>query len=250
VGRLATARSGWVVSMPFPADQGQRPGKITPASGRQVPSVLWWARDFRGDKNQVRPVRHWIEDLLPECEPLDDILLLASEVCTNAIVHTLSGKDGLFSIDVEWSPSLVRVMIGDQGSLKAPAVRSKKDDASWVDEYGRGLWLVSELADAWGTATHLGGRSVWFDIAWQKRGGPLLEAPSGHEAMSTSMTVLRRAWPGTTVWWGHRTKAFWAALPRVTEAEDLISAGTLDALIPVVAERYPAAKPADLASSA
>src|SRR5258707_12707475 len=99
--RIATARWRWVVSMPVRADQGLRPGKITPAAGSQVPSVLWWARDFRGDKDQVRPARHWIEDLLPECEPRDDILLLASEVCANAIVHTLSGKDGLFSVDVE-----------------------------------------------------------------------------------------------------------------------------------------------------
>lgn len=187
--------------MSAPADRGQGSWTTPPTSRGQVPPVLWWARDFPGGKDQIGPARHWIEDLLPECEPLDDILLLASEVCTNAVVHTLSGKDGRFSVDVEWSPSLARVMIGDQGSLKAPAISSKKDGASWMDEYGRGLWLVSELAQAWGTATHLGGRSVWFDISWQARGGAPLEAPGGPEGMSASMALLRKAWPGTTVWW-------------------------------------------------
>ena len=236
--------------MSAPADRGQGSWTTPPTSRGQVPPVLWWARDFPGGKDQIGPARHWIEDLLPECEPLDDILLLASEVCTNAVVHTLSGKDGRFSVDVEWSPSLARVMIGDQGSLKAPAISSKKDGASWMDEYGRGLWLVSELAQAWGTATHLGGRSVWFDISWQARGGAPLEAPGGPEGMSASMALLRKAWPGTTVWWGHRTETFWAALPAVTEAKDLISAGTLDALIRVVAERYTAGRPTGLASPA
>jgi anti-sigma regulatory factor (Ser/Thr protein kinase) len=211
---------------------------------------LWWARDFPGGEDQVSEARRWIEDLLPECDALDETLLLASEVCTNAVVHTLSGKGGLFSVDVEWSPSLVRVMIGDQGSLKAPAVSSKKDDASWMDECGRGLWLVSEMADSWGTAAHLGGRSVWFDLSWQARGSPLLEAPGGHVAMGAGMTVLRQAWPGTTVWWGHLTEMWWAALPGVLKAENLLSATTLDALIPVVAEKYTAPAPPSLASSA
>ncbi len=223
---------------------------IAPASPRQVPPVAWWTREFPGGPDQVREARHWIEDLLPQCDPLDEILLLASEVCTNAVVHTRSGKAGRFSVDVEWAPSLARVVIGDQGSLTAPAASARKDGARWVEECGRGLWLVNEMSDGWGTAVHLGGRCVWLDVNWQAKGGPALEAPGGHGVMTADIRALRRAWPGTTVWWGHLSEAWWAALPGVTGVEGLISAPTRDALIPILSTAYQALRPAGLASSA
>src|ERR1700739_393580 len=49
--------------------------------------VSCWSRDFPGGADQVREARHWVEDLLPECDPLADLLLLASELCTNAVAH-------------------------------------------------------------------------------------------------------------------------------------------------------------------
>ena len=75
------------------------------------------------------------------------------------------------------------MVIGDQGSPTAPAITAKAQDATWADEDGRGLWLVDELADDWGTATHPGHRWVWVDIQWQARGGPPLQAPGGCEAV-------------------------------------------------------------------
>jgi serine/threonine-protein kinase RsbW len=216
----------------------------------QVSRVAWWTREFPGGKDQVREARRWIEDLLPECEPLGDILLLASEVCANAVVHTRSGQAGRFSVDVEWSPSLARVVVGDQGSLTTPAAGVRMDVTRWVNECGRGLWLVNEMSDGWGTAAHLAGRCVWFDMDWRARGGPPLEAPGGHEVMTTDIAVLRRAWPGTTVWWGHLSGAWWAFLPGTTGGKGLVSAPTRDALIPVLSAEYESLHPAGLASSA
>jgi serine/threonine-protein kinase RsbW len=223
---------------------------IPPASPRHVPRVAWWTREFPGDKDQVREARHWIEDLLPECEPLGDILLLASEVCANAVMHTRSGQAGRFSVDVEWSPSSVRVVVLDQGSRTAPAANLRRDVARWADECGRGLWLVNEMSDDWGTAAHRTGRCVWFDVDWQAKGGTLLKAPGGHEAMTADMAVLRRAWPGTAVWWGHLSEAWWAALPCATRSKGLISAPTQEALIPALAAAYESLHPTGLASSA
>ena len=60
-----------------------------PKAGPARPVV---GRDFPGGTDQVRLARHWIEDLLPPCDPLADIALVASELCTNAIVHTRSGS--------------------------------------------------------------------------------------------------------------------------------------------------------------
>ena len=123
--------------MPVNADRDLQAPMIT-ACRRPARPVLWWARDFPGGEDQVRLARHWIEDLLPQCDPLADIVLLASELCTNAIVHTGSGQaGGRFTVDVEWAPQAARVVIGDQGSPTAPAITAKTQDATWADEHGR-----------------------------------------------------------------------------------------------------------------
>ena len=174
--------------MPVSADRDRQAPVIIAASRGPARPVLWWARDFPGGTDQVHLARHWIEDLLPQCDPLADIALLASEACTNAILHTRSGKaGGRFTVDVEWAPQAARVVIGDQGSSTAPAITAKTQDATWADENGRGLWLVDELADDWGTAAHRGNRWVWIDMQWQARGGPPLQAPGGCEAAGAGL---------------------------------------------------------------
>jgi len=223
---------------------------IAPVSPCQAPRVARWTREFPGEKDQVREIRYWIEDLLPECEALGDILLLASEVSANAVLHTRSGRAGRFSVDVEWSPSLARVLVGDQGSPTAPATNAKKNGTRWVDECGRGLWLVNEMSDDWGTAAHPAGRCVWFDVHWQAKGGPPLGVPGGHETMIADIAVLCRIWPGTTFWWGHISKAWWAALPGAAGDKGLISARTRDALVPALSAAYESLHAAGLASSA
>jgi anti-sigma regulatory factor (Ser/Thr protein kinase) len=166
---------------------------------------VWWARDFPGTPDQAGEVRHWIGDLLPDCDPLADLLLVASELCANAVVHTRSGEaGGRFSVTVEWTPALARVVIGDQGAPTVPAAGTKVGDTTWAQESGRGLWLVDELAGGWGTASHPGGRWVWADIAWRAGGGPLLQIPGGLDAAIADIALIRGAFPGTCAWWATR----------------------------------------------
>jgi anti-sigma regulatory factor (Ser/Thr protein kinase) len=206
-----------------------------------VSSVAWWARDFLGGVDQVGEARHWIGDLLPECDQLADLLLLASELCTNAVAHTRSGKaDGRFGVAVEWTPALARVVIEDQGAPTVPALGA---GAAATDEFGRGLWLVDELADGWGTTCHPAGRVVWVDIRWQARGGPPLEVSGGFDAVLADITVLREAFPGTTIWWGQRTQTWWAALPGAIDASALISSPTRGGLSQALADVYAAMSP-------
>jgi anti-sigma regulatory factor (Ser/Thr protein kinase) len=214
-------------------------------SGDQADRRIWRgqaisARDFRGDADQVREARHWIEDLLPECDALADILLLASEVCANAVMHTRSRQaGGQFSVDVEWGPELARVIIADQGSLTIPAVGGKPGQPAEQEEFGRGLWLVDELADDWGTSCHPAGRVVWIDIKWQARGGPPLQPPGGMNAAIAHIAVLREAFPGTTIWWDHQTQAWWAALPGAAGASGLISSPSPSGLRKLLADGRP-----------
>jgi Histidine kinase-like ATPase domain len=209
---------------------------------RPSPVIAWWTRQFRGGTDQVLEVRHWLEDLLPDCAARADVLLLASELCTNAIVHSRSGEaGGQFSVDIDWAPALARVVIGDQGSAKTPAITPRSGDAGQLGESGRGLQLVDVVADDWGTVGRPNRRWVWADVEWQARGGPLLAAPGCLDAGIASNTTVRKAFPGTSIWWGHLTKAWWAAVPGPTNAHGLICAPTHDSLIQSLVRTYPRA---------
>ena len=221
-------------------DSGFREMTVVPS--RPSPVVAWWSRHFRGGADQVPEVRRWLEDLLPDCAARADVLLLASELSTNAIVHSRSGEaGGQFSVDVDWAPALVRVVIGDQGSAKAPFVAPRPGDRGPLGESGRGLVLVDHLADDWGTASRPHRRWVWADVAWQVRGGPPLAAPGGLATVIAGNTSVRRSFPGTSIWWGHLTRAWWAAVPGPTNTHGLICAPTRDGLIRSLARAYPRA---------
>jgi anti-sigma regulatory factor (Ser/Thr protein kinase) len=203
--------------------------------------TAWWTRHFRGAADQVPEVRHWLADLLPDCAARADLLLLASELCTNAVVHSRSGQaGGQFSVDIDWTPTLARVVIGDQGSAKAPAM-VRTGDATRLCESGRGLLLVGDVAHDWGTASRPNRRWVWADVDWQARGGSLLAAPGGLDAAIAGNAMIRKAFPGTSIWWGHRTRAWWAAVPGPTNVHGLIRAPTRDNLIRSLARTYPRA---------
>jgi anti-sigma regulatory factor (Ser/Thr protein kinase) len=202
--------------------------------------VLWWTRDFPGSKDQVSQARGWLEELLPECEQLEVLTLLASELGTNAILHTDSGKPGgRFSLSVEWTPEAVKALIVDQGSQTVPSITVKADATAWDDEDGRGLFLVDQLADDWGTADLTNGRMVWLDIAWAAKGGPLLEVPGGYRALIRDVKMLRREFPAVTVWWGHRSALWWAALPGPNGETGLVHSPAMDALTAILANAYP-----------
>jgi serine phosphatase RsbU (regulator of sigma subunit)/anti-sigma regulatory factor (Ser/Thr protein kinase) len=84
--------------------------------------------------------------------------LLVSEVVTNSVRHAGATPDDWIGFDVELSPELVRVQVTDHGPGFHPApARAALDQPD-----GRGLFLVSELADRWGTEED--GRRVWFEL--------------------------------------------------------------------------------------
>jgi serine/threonine-protein kinase RsbW len=224
------------LTAPASCDTGLRTIIFPPP--RTSPRIAWWTRQFRGGPDQVLEVRRWLEDLLPDCAARGDVLLLASELCTNAIVHSRSGEaGGQFSVDIDWAPALARVVVGDQGSAKTPAIAS--GDAGQLGESGRGLLLVDDVADDWGTASRPNRRWVWADVEWQARGGALLPGPGCLDAAIASNTMIRKAFPGTSIWWGHLTKAWWAAVPGPTNAHGLICAPTRDSLIQSLVRTYP-----------
>ncbi|WP_165781090.1 ATP-binding protein [Streptosporangium minutum] len=127
-----------------------------------------WRREFPGEVSSVPAARAWAHGLLAvRLAPpaLDDVLLLLSEVITNAVTHSDSGRTagGRVTVNLTHDPGAVHVEVTDDGSVSsAPAVHVPDADS----DGGRGLWLVDLLATAWGSSRHddEAGRSVWFQV--------------------------------------------------------------------------------------
>jgi anti-sigma regulatory factor (Ser/Thr protein kinase) len=119
-------------------------------------------RVFLGARSEVRNVRAFVGDAVGGCPVADDVILLASEVATNAIMHTASGKDGTLTVVVDGDDKRVRVEVHDDGSGSAPDVGTAESE----QESARGLYLVEELATRWGHYGGRDGRVVWFEVEW------------------------------------------------------------------------------------
>ncbi len=119
-------------------------------------------RVFLGTCSQVHNVREFVAEIIDGCPVADDVILLASEIATNAVVHTASGKDGTFTVVVQPGDGMVRVEIHDGGSDTMPDIRSAEELAG----SGLGLGLVETLATRWGYLGDRDGRVVWFEVAW------------------------------------------------------------------------------------
>jgi anti-sigma regulatory factor (Ser/Thr protein kinase) len=119
-------------------------------------------RAFPGTPDQIARVREFVRLALGPVPVVDEAVLLASELATNAVIHTASGQGGAFGVAVSRYPSAVRIEVHDAGSCQVPAPRPQDDLA---DE-GRGLDLVNLVAVRWGHSGDRDGRSVFFELCW------------------------------------------------------------------------------------
>jgi len=96
-----------------------------------------------------RPLRRWgLAELQPTAE------LLVSELVTNAVRYA-QGKIGLRLI---LERGLVCEVLDESAAL--PRLRHPDDS----DERGRGLQVVSQLAQRWGARRAAAGKIVWFEL--------------------------------------------------------------------------------------
>jgi anti-sigma regulatory factor (Ser/Thr protein kinase) len=113
-----------------------------------------------GVPQSVGSVRRSVRDLLgPDHPALDGVLVCLSEVVTNAIRHTASGRDGQIRIEAALGASEIRIGTLDQGGAATePRMVTAKDEG------GRGLTLVDALADDWGAERQGDATLVWFTV--------------------------------------------------------------------------------------
>jgi anti-sigma regulatory factor (Ser/Thr protein kinase) len=120
-------------------------------------------RVFAGSGEQVGLARSFIAQMLGGCPVMEEAVLLTSELVTNAIKHTASGRGGKVIVTVYRGDTRLRVEVRDDGSEQVPVVRPC-DEAR---DSGYGLDLVELMAQSWG---HHGGRRcrvVWFMLDWK-----------------------------------------------------------------------------------
>ena len=90
---------------------------------------------------------------------MEDVRLLVSELVTNSVRHSHSGRGETIGLDVKLARGTVRVEVCDDGIGFEP--RPRKPGQSKAG--GWGLYLVEKLADRWGVMrNHI--TKVWFEI--------------------------------------------------------------------------------------
>lgn len=183
--RLVSTPRGprYCAAVGVPADLGERPlERVANAMGVEVGEVqtpgyplgdlqpdLWKVPPpppraarlrLTRDRASVRVVRSLLDRLLSSWR-LDgrvddgDLKLVATELATNAVVHTGAPE----TITIRYLGESLRIEVRD-ASAAAPQPRSPSLDA----EGGRGMRLVESLADSWGVDEVPNGKQVWCEV--------------------------------------------------------------------------------------
>lgn len=190
-----------------------------------------WRQVFPGEERQLSAVRRWLSSLLPACDARDDVVSVVTELGSNAIRHTASGRGGWFVVEITWydHPGLVRLAVADAG---APGEPRMVDDP--LAENGRGLMLVRGMSARTGVSGDHRGRVVWADIPWQ--GGldtAVAPALDPYEAaIRTAEADLASRYEGVPIWFGRFTLQWWA----LVGTDTLLSASSPQELSTLVDE--------------
>jgi anti-sigma regulatory factor (Ser/Thr protein kinase) len=114
------------------------------------------SRAFAAHPDEVADVRHFVGDCA-ESWGIDstDVVLIASELATNAVLHGRSD----FIVTMRRDRHVVRLEVSDRDrSVVTPLARSPEATS------GRGLALVVALADQWGVQSRDDGKCIWTEI--------------------------------------------------------------------------------------
>ena len=112
----------------------------------------------------VAAARHFVAASLASWRPGEQAqvaVLLASELVTNAIVHSGPHRPSdEIAVTVNTTDGLARIEVRDNAP-GAPELRVTSVDS----HSGRGLLLIDALSSRWGFARSGRGNAVWFEIS-------------------------------------------------------------------------------------
>ena len=167
---------------------------------------------FGPDPSAVGPARAFVRDTVSKWggdAVVDDAVLIASELVTNAIVHAGTPAEVSCALvrGFGGEATAVRVAVSDRHPGRAiPALNGAREDElgtsegstldNAVSESGRGLYLSAQLASSWGVQYTHAMKQVWFvlnlDEEQDERVGPTLAPPSGSSG-AVDATAVRPA---------------------------------------------------------
>lgn len=150
-------------------------------------------RDGPGD---VPRARHAVAAALHDAGVRTDhdaVALVLTELLTNAVLH----GSGPITVHTSTRGDCVRVEVTDGAVADVP----HRVEAGPTRETGRGLHLVSVIADRWGVHPGAGGKTVWAEIDAGQPGEPSIDLsrrePSGVDGWSTDGSSASSAAHGT-----------------------------------------------------
>lgn len=116
------------------------------------------SRAFPASAAHIQEARRCLALLLDGSPAADDAAVCLSELATNAVIHSRSRDGGHFTVTIYAADHHLRVEVRDQGG---PWESRPEPD----ERRGRGLLIVSKLADSWGRdGDSTSGWTVWFDM--------------------------------------------------------------------------------------
>ena len=121
-------------------------------------AVLRARIDLPTTTGSVPLARHLVAHLLAAWSAKarhEESMLLLSELVTNVVRHVQPTTT--FTIELILSQLKLRVTVVD-GSPTPPVARDPSSAG------GHGMWLVTSIADRWGSARHGTGKHVWFEL--------------------------------------------------------------------------------------
>jgi serine/threonine-protein kinase RsbW len=134
----------------------------TPAP--EAPEAVRLEHDYPGTASQAHRVRGDLAVIAAGFPAAENLILLTSELVTNAILHSRSGHPGrTFTVRVVLYPGeYTWVEVVDQGGIWA------KDEHD--EEHGRGLAIVAAIAGDgnWGIDGDEASRVAWFRLDWNQ----------------------------------------------------------------------------------
>ncbi|MET8141627.1 ATP-binding protein [Sphaerisporangium sp. NPDC005288] len=106
---------------------------------------------------------------------LDEVTLLVSEVVTNSVVHSDSRDGGTVTLALADCQDFVHVDVVDAGGESTPQVCHDP-----YAEGGRGLMLVDLMSKTWSVYEDEAGRTVWFEVAYERPPSPDVRDERAH----------------------------------------------------------------------
>jgi CheY-like chemotaxis protein/anti-sigma regulatory factor (Ser/Thr protein kinase) len=115
--------------------------------------------DLPHDLSSVSDARRFVKQKLADwgiVEPVDDALLVVSELAANALTHAHSS----YRVRIATTDAALRIEVDDDGTGTP-----EPQPLTETEEHGRGLHLVGALAVSWGMeAADTGGKRVWAEL--------------------------------------------------------------------------------------